>query len=330
MNPFHSFRPPGHAAILSLLALFLSGTLPSSAAAPNPAGSDYTSLTLVRGKQNQLLLKLPVNDKSPLFVLDTGSPVTCVDDSKSKLFKLAPAEGNGSSQATVMVNGMQHNLALIPSLVFGPVEVQNLPVVLVDLSPLNKMLKSRRDFPNDAILGLDTMRILGAVIDCGTGKLLLPKSEQSSKRLVARLKEGGWTEIPMHVDQGHLVVRGSANRYSLDFIVDTGSPVSVLDRAFCTKHKITLNDESFSLKAIHFETGGAKVGRVADMKIGRLDIDRTLVAVFNVTALLRGRDGDTPQGLLGSRTLQRTSAFIDCENSRLYMKVPKPTAAWGF
>ena len=102
--------------------------------------------------------------KTRCIVLDTGSPVTCVDDSKSKLFKLAP--GNG----TVMVNGQQHKLAIAPSLTFGPEEVQNLPVVLVDLSPLNQMLKSRRDYPNDAILGLDTMRILRAVIDCGTGQ----------------------------------------------------------------------------------------------------------------------------------------------------------------
>lgn len=329
MNFFHSFRLPATGMATAFLTLLLAFQSPAFAA-PGPAGTDYTSLTLVRGKQNQLLLKLPVDDKNPMLVLDTGSPVTCVDDSKSKLFKLTPATSNGSAQSTVMVNGMQHKLAIAPSLTFGPVQVQNLPVVLVDLSPLNQMLKARRDYANDAIFGLDTLRILGAVIDCGAGKLLLPKTEQSAKHLEARLKQGGWTEIPMRIDQGHLVVRGMANRYSLDFIVDTGSPVSVLDRDFCSKHKIALNDQSFSLKAIHFQTGGAKVGKVADMKIGKLDIDRTLVAVFDVTALLRGGDGGSPQGLLGSRTLERTRAFIDCENSKLYVKAPEPLAAWGF
>jgi len=125
-------------------------------------------------------------------------------------------------------------------------------------------------------------------------------------------------------------VRGTVNRSSLDFIVDTGSPVSVVDRTFCDKHHIVLNDQSFSLKAIHFQTGGAKVGKVADMKIGRLDINRTLVAVFDVTALLKGDSGSGPLGLLGSRTLERTRAFIDCENSNLYLKMPEPTPAWGF
>ncbi len=106
----------------------------------------------------------------------------------------------------------------------------------------------------------------------------------------------------------------------------------MLDQAFCRNHHITLTDQSFSLRAIHFETGGAKVGKVADMKIGRLDINRSLVAVFDVTGLMRGQtgSGNVPLGLLGSRTLARTHAYIDCENSRLYVKVPDALPEWGF
>lgn len=330
MNLFHPIRRT--AALFCLLALLLPAPRSDAAATSNPAGSDYTSLALIRGKQNQLLLRLPVDDKNPIMVLDTGSPVTCVDDSKAKIFKLVPPPANSSSPTSVSVNRVQHKIEIAPALNFGPEQVQNLPVVLIDLSALNQMLKSRHDHANDAILGLDTMHALRAVIDCGAGRLLLPNSEQSSSRLEARLKKAGWLEIPMRVDQGHLVVRGSVNRYSLDFIVDTGSPVSVLDKTFSARHHIALEDQSFSLKAIHFETGGAKVGKVADMKIGKLDINRTLVAVFDVTALLRGPSGsgDVPLGLLGSRTLARTRAYIDCENSKLYLKAPDPTPAWGF
>jgi predicted aspartyl protease len=304
----------------------------SNAAAFNPAASDYTSLALIRGKENQLLLRLPVDDKKPIMVLDTGSPVTCVDESKSKMFNLVSSSENGSSPMSVTVNGMRHRIAIAPSLIFGPLQVQNLPVVLIDLGSLNQMLKARHDHPNDAILGLDTLHALHAVIDCGTGQLLLPNGPQSADNLETKLKQDGWMEIPMRVDQGHLVVHGSVNRSSLDFVVDTGSPVSVLDQAFSRSHHITLTDQSFALRAIHFETGGAKVGKVADMKIGKLDINRTLVAVFDVTALLRGQagSGNNPLGLLGSRTLLRAQAYIDCENSRLYMKIPPPTPTWGF
>ncbi len=329
MNPFPFLRPA--AAACCLLSLLLP--VPhSNAAAFNPAASDYTSLALIRGKQNQLLLRLPVDDKRPYIVLDTGSPITCVDESKSKMFNLVSTSENGSAPESVMVNGMRHRMAIAPSLIFGPLQTKNLPVVLIDLGSLNQMLKAHHDHPNDAILGLDTMHALHAVIDCGTGRLLLPNSSQSANNLEVKLKQAGWTEIPMHVDQGHLVLHGSVNRISLDFVVDTGSPVSVLDQAFCRSHHITLTDQSFSLRAIHFETGGAKVGKVADMKIGKLDINRTLVAVFDVTSLLRGQtgSGNSPLGLLGSRTLARTQAYIDCENSRLYLKVPPATPQWGF
>ena len=327
MNLCRSIR---HAAVYFALALVFPPAFRLVAAASGAATVDYTSLPLLRGKENQLLLRLPVDANTPVMVLDTGSPITCVDSSKAKSFKLVPPPANSSSPTSVTVNGVQHNLAVAPSLNFGPEQVQNLPVVLIDLSALNQMLKSRHDHPNDAILGLDTMHALRAVIDCGTGRLMLPNSANSASQLSAKLKRAGWMEIPMRVDQGHLLVRGTVNRSSLDFIVDTGSPVSVVDRTFCDKHHIVLNDQSFSLKAIHFQTGGAKVGKVADMKIGRLDINRTLVAVFDVTALLKGESGSAPLGLLGSRTLERTRAFIDCENSNLYLKMPEPTPAWGF
>ncbi len=220
MNPSLFFRP---AALCCLLAL-LAGAPRAHAAAFNPAAADYTSLALVRGKENQLLLRLPIDDKKPYIVLDTGSPITCVDESKAKTFKLVSTSENGSSPMTVMVNGVRHRMALAPSLVLGPLQVQNLPVVLIDLSALNQMLKSRHDHPNDAILGLDTMHALHAVIDCGTGRLLLPNTAQSANNLETKLKQDGWMEIPMRIDQGHLIVRGSVNRSSLDFIVDTGSP----------------------------------------------------------------------------------------------------------
>ena len=325
MNLFPSLR---RTAAACLALVFLLPAPFSRAAEFNPAGSEYTSLPLIRGKQNQLLLHLPVDGSKPYIVLDTGSPITCVDESKSQMFKLVSSSTNGSSPMSVMVNGVRHRIAIAPKLDFGPVEVQNLPVVLIDLGSLNQMLKARKDHSNDAILGLDTLHSLHAVIDCGAGRLLLRNTDaRGTGQLGAKLKQAGWTEISMRTDAGHLVVSGAVNRWSLDFILDTGSPVSVVDQAFVRAHKIALNDQTFSLRAIHFETGGAKVGKVNDLKIARLNLGRSLVAVFDVSSLLRGSD---PVGLLGSRTLVRAHAFIDCENSKLYLKVPDATPAWGF
>jgi hypothetical protein len=229
MNLIRSFRITSIVCALALLAPAIAFGAPASS---NPAAADYTTMTLLRGKENQLLLRLPVDNNTPVMVLDTGSPITCVDQSKSKLFKLTPPPANSSSPTSVMVNGVQHKLAVAPSLNFGPEQVQNLPVVLIDLSGLNQTLKSRHDRTNDGILGLDTMHALRVVIDCGSGRLLLPNSDDSATRLGAKLKQAGYVQIPLRVDQGHLLVRGTVNRYSLDFIVDTGSPVSVLDGKF--------------------------------------------------------------------------------------------------
>jgi hypothetical protein len=321
----------GSAAVCLILALTV--TTASLEAATVNLSADYDSMPLIRGKQNQVLLRQKINNRTAYITLDTGSPVTCVDESKSKLFSLVPTSTDGSPPLSLMVNGMRHRIAVIPSLQFGTVLAEDIPVVLIDLTDLNRVLRAKHDRPNDAILGLDAMHELHAVIDCGSDRLLLRNGVDDSIRLGAILKRGGWREIPMRLSQGHCIVSGLVNHIPVNFIVDTGSPVSVLDEKFCQKHRITLSDSSFALKAIHFETDGAKVGRVQDLIIGkRMDLGPSLVAVFDVEGLLKGNsdDADAPGGLLGSRTLSRASAFIDCENMKLYLKAPEAVKTMGF
>jgi predicted aspartyl protease len=315
--------------------LALVTTAPRSQAVPvDVSGADYSSVPLLRGKQNQLLLRQMIGGHPAYITLDTGSPVTCVDESKSKLFSLVPTSTDGTPPMSVTVNGERHRIAVIPSLEFDALSVQDIPVVLIDLTDLNRVLRARRDHPNDAIMGLDTLHALHAVIDCGSNRLLLRNSPNTPSQLGTVLKRAGWKEISMHVSEGHCVVGGFVNQIPMDFIVDTGSPVSVLDATFCKAHHVTLTDQTFAMKAIHFETNGAKVGRVNDLIIGKhQNLGQSLVAVFDVTSLLKSNvdaPSSVPGGLLGSRTLSRTSAFIDCENMKLYVKVTQATGNWGF
>ena len=321
-----------HTLIASCLVLFSAFTAPSAMAEVALSRQDYMSLPLIRGKQNQLLLRLPANGRTATIALDTGSPVTCLDESKAKLFNLASTATDDSPPRGIVVNGTRHRVGIVPVLVFGGLQVRDMPVVLIDLGDLNEVLRSRHDRPNDAILGLDTMHELGAVIDCGADRLLL-RQQQDTGQFGALLKRGGWHEIPMHLNEGHLVVNGFVQHNPVQFIVDTGSPVTVLDQAFCKAHKITLSDKSFGLKAIHFETSGAKIGKVLDLQIGRTPLGQSLVAVFDVATLLRtnaAAGSSLPKALLGSRTLARTEAFIDCDNMKLYLKPQQSVTGWGF
>lgn len=326
---FHSFRAAAAASVFFLAFSLIAQS--AFAATVQISKDDYLSLPLSRGKENQLLLRLPAHGRNATIALDTGSPITCVDESKGRLFNLTPSSTANTPPLGVVVNGIRHRVAIVPLLMFGELQVRDIPVVLIDLSELNKVLRSRRDRANDAILGLDTMRALGAVIDCGSERLLL-RAQSDNGALAAKLKRGGWHEVPMSMSEGHLVVSGAANGVPVQFIVDTGSPVSVLDHGFARNHRISLSDSSFALKAIHFETKGAKIGKVRDLKIGRMDLGQSLVAVFDVTTLLRSRssNGSVPNGLLGSRTLARTQAFIDCENMKLYLKAPRSVSGWVF
>jgi predicted aspartyl protease len=323
---FFSFRPA--VTGLQSLAAWLLLACAAQAAAPHFPSRDFVALPLSRGKQNQLVLRLPANGRDAVITLDTGSPVSCVDESKAKLFNLRSSATDGKPPMSVMVNGQRHRIAIVPSLNMGVLEVQNMPVVLINLGDLNQMLRARHDLQNDAILGLDMLHTLHAIIDCGSQRLILPRNPDGNAQAAALLKQGGWQEVPLRLNDAHITAPGSVQRVPLTFIVDTGSPVTVLDQGFSKSHHIALDDRSFSLKAIHFETNGAHLGKVNNLRIYKTDIGPTMIAVFNVTTLLKGANGpvalDVPSGLLGAHTLERTRAFIDCDTMKLYLK---PSAA---
>lgn len=328
---FRNIRPLIVAAYLFLALACM--TCPAPAARLNLRDTNTISLPLNSGKESKLMASARASGGNVRMELDTGAPITCVDQSSSTRFGLVPSSTGSTPPITVMLNGSRHGVAIIPTLYFGPAQVRNIPVALVDLRELNGVLRSRHERPNDAIMGLDALQIMHAVIDCGSQRLLLRTQAGNGDTLGRMLAGAGWREIPMHLQDEHLVVSASVNRKKIDFIVDTGSPISSLDLGFCQYQRIALSERKFSMKAIHFQAKVVKVGRVNDLKIGDVALGHTLVAAFDVSAFLRSPskpDERLPGGLLGSETLARARAFIDCEHMKLYLKPPKDSGGWEF
>src|SRR5207253_870781 len=124
--------------------------------------------------------------------------------------------------------------------------------------------------------------------------------------------------------EGHLLADGKVNSAPATFIIDTGSPVSALDRSFCESRRIAVSRQTFSSRGIHFTDTGAGVTSVDDMRIGSYKIRGEPVAVFDISRLLQaGKQSPKAAGLLGAHTLEANLAVIDCENLKLYLRAPK-------
>jgi predicted aspartyl protease len=320
---------------LSRLRLFLVPTLLLLLSAPSLRAErsqlvasqndpEIIAVPLLQGSQGQPLLRGQINGKDAILYVDTGAPVTCVDESKARRFEFPALEWSDKTQITVNANGADHRVTLISNLRLGALRIENTPAVLIDFRELNRAIRATRDRPNDAILGLEILTALGAVIDFDASEILVKTHAGKATALGARLKASGWTEIPMRLNEGHFTVRATVNQTVTELIVDTGSPVSVLDRAFCKTHAVPLTRRTFSSRGIHFQDAAVQMGKIGSLKFGNAyRINNLPIAVFDLSRLLglsRNINKMVPDGLLGCETLTHHHAYIDCENLKLYLR----------
>src|SRR5436309_3412827 len=110
-----------------IAAAWLPLAVPAHAARPasKSAAPDYVSVPFSLASQNKLLVSVQINGKRAMFVVDTGAPLSCVDESRMRRFGLNPFAGSEDVPATVIANGRQHRVTLIPALTLGPMQFTN-------------------------------------------------------------------------------------------------------------------------------------------------------------------------------------------------------------
>jgi hypothetical protein len=306
--------------VLTVVALTASHTVGADSNATAPAS---VRIGLDRSKEHKFLLQAKAPGGVAWLELDTGAPITCADETKTALFKFQPCPAG--KPAWMMMNGQRDRLALVPQMEFGgALTARNFPVVLVDIVGINQAHRHNHDLLDDAILGLDALRRLHAVINFGSRKLFLHTNPASENVLA------GWRSVPMRLVDQHLLVPVTLNGAQTLFMVDTGSPSSILDKGLCDRQRIPAGAPGMPIKAIHHEIN-ASIGNIADLQIGSIDLGQTRVAVFDLNSLAgKGTAAQAFTGLIGAQTLERLKAIIDCNAMQLYIKQPGRGGWWEF
>lgn len=159
---------------------------------------DY--LMVVRGSAGPL--------KGLRFLLDTGASPSVLDSHLAEKLHL-----NVSPAGIMVLNGsVQGGIATAPSLRFGPIRKDRLPVLVEDLSFLQRALPVRID----AIVGLDLLGQSTFVIDYASREIHfgpLPPMPLS---------------IPLQVKEGLAIVDAEVNHAPVRLLVDTGSSSLIL------------------------------------------------------------------------------------------------------
>jgi len=295
---------------LALLAMSFAGCQ-GPRAGYQPDDPSVARIPLRRSYENKLLFRATVPGGHAWMMLDTGAPITVVDKSRSALFHFKPFP-EGANPPTVILNGQQARMALIPQMKFGGVTETDSPVALVDISRMNRASDC------DAILGLGDMRRSHAVIDFGSRALFLHPGSARGKI------PAGWRAVPMSFLGDHLVVPVAVNGAQTFFVVDSGAPATMIDTSLGRSLRIPVKKQySFTVSAINYQTQAARLGLVRRLSIGDIDIGPALVAVIDLSKLIGPQlNAINVTGLIGSQTLARHKAIIDCDAMQLYLKQP--------
>ncbi len=143
------------------------------------------------------------------FVLDTGTVHSTFDARTARKLDLRDKTSTGM----VFMSGNVHaENATLPSLQLGPIERPNLPIVIADLSALQRFIPVRID----AILGLDVLGQTPFVIDYSARVIRFGPSPALA------------VSVPLRLDGGLAVFDAEIDHALVHLLFDTGASTLVL------------------------------------------------------------------------------------------------------
>lgn len=310
------------AGLLVLLVQAACSTIGDSRA-HCPTLPGYVSVPLRRSSQNELLLDVQVNGRPAVFLVDTGAPHVGLEQARIASLGIEPAGGNGPLVPTVQANGQPHRVAVISSLQVGGINLERVPAVLIDIAAVAVPGRPATARTADGILGLDTLNVLNAVVDCTKPALLIRSDRNAGNSVSQILTQSGWKEVAMALSRGHLLVDAQVNNTPTNLVVDTGAGLSVLDIRFTEAHRFHLSERTFSSAGIHFRSNTARALPLNRLRIGGHAVNDSVALVFDVADMLAAgtaSNGPGVNGLLGTQTLAEANAVIDCKTRKFYLR----------
>lgn len=142
------------------------------------------------------------------FLVDTGASPTVLDRRLAQKLHLEQLPAS----IAVLDGSVQAGQAVVPALHFGPLEADNLPVLVEDLSFFQKALPLHID----AVIGLD-------VLGQAPFEIVYPSREIRFNSFPQRAKS-----LPLQFKAGLPIVDAELNHVSLHLLVDTGASGLIL------------------------------------------------------------------------------------------------------
>ncbi|MGA7129119.1 MAG: hypothetical protein WBZ19_22580 [Chthoniobacterales bacterium] len=302
----------GAATALGFLLCQTATSLPSSAIVRFP-------LTIIH-EHLYVPMSLLGQTKTHWWLVDTGSPWSLVDVDQAK--QLVRSVATISEGSTIVAGQKAKLLVDIGTIVDG------YPMGGFDFfeASLSGMIEGNRNtsdrssdrFEAGGVLGVNFLVRHDAILNFRS-QLLLLRATSTPRQNRAGFEGQGYTDVPIHVTGiGRIEAIGSVGATSYSFLIDSGSPQTVLQS--------TIKESSwlFGWKSdsVYFAVGQSSrvtSGRLPGFRLGAQDLSGNVVHFANIPNLQTGFSHPLG-GIIGEDFLSTYQAILDIGGGALYLK----------
>jgi predicted aspartyl protease len=276
----------------------------------NTNGANFFSVPFKKvGKL--ILVKAYVNGHERNFLVDSGCPILVLNSAHlskdtTHAHSYSTMQGIGGS-----IDGV--NLEKVGRFEFGAITMDNEEVVTMDLSHLEKELKTKIH----GLIGYEVFKNFDMLFDYSKKTLTFIQPELSEQILSERYKKKAFVSVPIEL-QGHIaVVEASINNENYKLGIDSGAESNVLAHDITNKMLPYLSNvkEDKMIGADKNEVP-VKRGKLNEIKIGATPFAKTST-VFSDLSELNDSYQMRLDGLIGYEVLSKQPTLVSYENQRI-------------
>lgn len=279
-------------------------------AVPHQGDSAYVVEIPFRLSGNLILVDAEINGVQGRFILDSGAPDLLLNSSylrSSKIRGKLSAQGVTGSVEKVSVEFVKH-------FKWHQHELKNVKVEAFDMGHIEQVR-------NEKILGLIGFKFFEAyeiLLDYQHSRVILYKLNRSGEPIVSRELAPDHT-IPFRM-KGHIaVVKAKVAGQALDFGIDTGAEMNVLD--IRSKDKVLKHFQILS-RGILNGNGNQKMeiltGKIKNLEINGIPYPKIRAVLTSMEGLNRAYDAQL-DGIFGFYFLIRRKTAINYQQRKMYL-----------
>lgn len=130
----------------------------------------YAGIEMARLPTGHFSVVGSADEVSLSMIIDTGASHTLIDTGRADRFEMATEEAGGRATG-VGSSGQPTERGRLDNVAIGALRLDTLRVTVLDLSNVNRVLRSMGNDPVDGIIGADVLMAQQAVIDYGSLRL---------------------------------------------------------------------------------------------------------------------------------------------------------------